>query len=130
RGPRRQHRDEPHHRRQEKEQEAQAVDAEKVIGPDRRNPRGALDELVGGAPRIEPDPQRNRDEEPDERREVRDPADRVLVVLADQEDQQRAHERLEQDDGQQMIGHTVVNRYRTNRYTLTNANTPRSIRSA
>jgi hypothetical protein len=48
RGPRRQHRDEPHHRRQENEQDAQAVDAEEVIGADRRNPRGALDELIGG----------------------------------------------------------------------------------
>ena len=66
--PRRHHRDRAHHRRQQDQQHAEAVDAEEVVGADRRDPRGALDELELRARRVVPEPQRHRDGEPEKRR--------------------------------------------------------------
>ena len=100
--PRRQHRDASHHRRQQDQEGAQAVDAEKILGPDRRDPGCALDELEVGALRREPEPQRHRDEEADEGDDVRDPPDGALVLLVDQQQEERAGQRREQDDREVM----------------------------
>ena len=125
RGPRGQHGDRSHHRRQQNQQDAEAVDAEEVFRPDRGNPRRALDELKIGARRVVPEPERNRDDEPDERGDVGDPPDGVLVALVDEQQHERAHQRLEENQ-REIVIHRRFRRYlrsilieRTNRYSRT-----------
>ena len=100
RGPRRQDRDEAHQRREQDQQDAEAVDAEKVLGPNRGNPWSALDQLKLRALRVVEarEPQRNRDDEADKRRDIRNPLDGLLVLLVHEEQKERARQRREQDD--------------------------------
>ena len=110
RRPRRQHRDEPHHRRQQDQQRAEAVDAEEILRADRRNPRRLLDELETRARRVVPEPQRNRDHEAEERDDVRDPPDQVCVVLADDDQRGGAGKRQEEDERQVMAHRYLITR--------------------
>ena len=96
--PRRQHGDRPHHGRQENQQRAEAVGAEEIFGADGRDPGRALDELKLGVLRVVLEPQGNRDNEPRERDDVRNPPDGIHVLLVDQQQQQGAGQRQEQDD--------------------------------
>ena len=66
----------------------------------------ALHELELGALRVVPEPQRHRDDEADEGGDVRDPADGVLVLLVDEQQQERAGQRREQDEREVMIHKT------------------------
>ena len=108
RRPRRQHGNRPHHRRQQDEQHAEAVDAEEVLGTHRRDPRRALDELEVGVRRVVPEPERHGNHEADAGDDVGDPADRALVPLVHQQQDQRAGERREEDDRKVVIHRRVT----------------------
>ena len=43
--------------------------------------------------------QRQRDQEPAQREEIRDPADGVLILLGNKQENERAHQRREENDG-------------------------------
>jgi hypothetical protein len=96
--PRRQDRDRAQQRRHQDQQDAEAVDAEEVVSPDRRDPRHALDELVLGAGAVVPEPQRHRHHEPEDRDDVRDPPDQILLTPAHEEQQDGPRERREEDE--------------------------------
>ena len=74
---------------------ADPVDAEEVLDADRGDPVGLLDELEAGGAAVEREPQRQAHQEAEEAEAVRDPAHRVLVLLApeDGQQQQRARRR-------------------------------------
>jgi hypothetical protein len=64
---------------------------------DRWNPLGALNKLEVSLCGL-PEPERDRDGEPGERGDVRDPPDGVLVLLRHEQYQKRADERQKQDE--------------------------------
>ncbi len=102
RGPRRQNRDPSQQRGEHDQQERNAIDAQHVARADRGDPvvRRALDELEAGLEALCPEHrhQRQRDQEAAEREDVRDPADGVLVLLGNKQEQERAHQRREKND--------------------------------
>ena len=79
----------------------EAVDAEEVLGADRRDPRARSTNWYDGFALVEPEPERQRDQEAGEREEVRDPADRRSRCRLYEQQQQRADQRREQDERQQ-----------------------------
>src|SRR5581483_1225709 len=108
-GPGGENRNPAEQRGQHDQQEGNAVDAEDVTGTDRGNPivGRALHELEAGLEALRPEPrhERKRDEEAGESEDVGDPANGILVVLGDEQKQDRAHQRREQDDGENVALH-------------------------
>jgi len=98
--PGREHGDGAHQGGQQDQQHAEAVHAEEVVGADGGDPRDPLDELVLRARRVVPEPDRHRHQESEERDEVRDPADQVLLTLVHEEQQNGPRNRREEDGGQ------------------------------
>ena len=102
RGPRRKDRDPSQQRRQHDQQKRNAVDAQDIARADRRDPvaRAALDELEARLEAFVPEHrnQRDRDQKAGERKKVRDPADRVLILLRDKQENQRPQQRREKND--------------------------------
>ncbi len=68
--------DDAHERRQQEQHERDPVDAEVVLDAERRDPGGALDELVARLAAVEGEPERQRDEEVEQGRAGRDGLDR------------------------------------------------------
>ncbi len=109
RGPRGEDRDPAQQRGQHDQQERNAVDAEDVAGADRGDPvvGRAFDELEAGLEALRPEPrhQRQGNQQAGQRKDVRDPADRVLVLLGNKQEQERAHQRREKNDRENVIMH-------------------------
>jgi hypothetical protein len=108
--PGREDRDPAEQRGEHDQQEGDAVDAEVVASADGRDPVAgrALHELEGltvEALRPEHGHQRQRDEEAGQGEEVGDPADRGLVLLGDEQEKDGAHQRREEDDGEDVVLH-------------------------
>ena len=108
-GPGGEDRDPAQQRGEHDEQEGDAVDADHIARADGGDPvvGRALDELEAGLETLVPEPghERQRDEKTAEREDVGDPADGVFVVLGDKQEHQRAHQRREEDDGENVVVH-------------------------
>ncbi len=114
-GPRRENRDPAQQRGEHDQQKRNAVNAQVVTRANRGNPvvRRALEKLEVGRGHVEtlrPEHrhQRQRNQEAAEREEVRNPANRVLVLLRNEQENERAHERREEDDRKYMILHKKI----------------------
>ena len=83
------------------QQQADPVEAEVVFDADARDPLVALSELELRPGRVEREPERQRDQESDERRAVREPADPVLVGLLDEEQDEERRDRRKEDHQRQ-----------------------------
>src|ERR1700704_3275637 len=109
RGPGRQDRDPAQQRREHDEQKGDAVDAQHVTRADGGNPvvGSALDELESGLEALIPKPghQRQRDQEPGQRENIRNPANGVFVLLRHKQEHESTDERREQDDGENVVVH-------------------------
>src|SRR5260370_37546572 len=109
-GPRRENRDPSQERGQHDQQERDAVNAEVVTRANRGDPvvRCALEELEAGLETLRPKHrhQRQRDQEPAEREDVRDPTNRVFVLFRDEQENERAHERREENERQHVTLHS------------------------
>ena len=95
--PGRQDGDEAEQRGHQDQQQADAVEAEVVLDADARDPLVALPELELRPGGVEREPKRQRDQEPDKRRAVREPADPVLVGLLDEEQDEERRDRRKED---------------------------------
>src|SRR6202521_3887563 len=108
-GPRRKNRDPSEQRGQHDQQNRDAVNAEVVTRANRGDPvvRSALEELEAGLETLRPEHrhQRQRDQESAEREDVRDPANRIFALLGDEQENERAHERREEDNRQYVTLH-------------------------
>ncbi len=100
--PRRKNRDPTEQRGQHDQQERNAVNAQVVTRANRGDPvvGRALDELEAGRKTLRPEHrhQRQGDQESAKSEEVRHPANRVLVLLWNQQENERADERREEND--------------------------------
>ncbi len=109
RGPRGEDRNPAQQRGQHDQQEGNAVDAEDVAGADRRDPvvGRAFHELEAGFEALRPEPrhQRDRNQQAGQRENICDPADGVFVLFGDKDEQQRADQRREQNDRENVIVH-------------------------
>ena len=109
RGPRGEDRNPAQQRGQHDQQERNAVDAEDVAGADRWNPvvGRALHELEAGFEALRPEPRHQRDgnQQAGQSKNVCDPADGVLVLFGNKDEQQRAGQRREKNDRENVIMH-------------------------
>src|SRR6202451_2069411 len=66
-----------------------------------------FDELESGLEALHPEPahQWQRNQKPTQRKNVGDPADSVFVVLGDEQKHERAHQRREENDGENVVVH-------------------------
>ena len=106
--PGRKHRQEPEHRGQHDEQEADAVNAQVVGGADGGDPRRAFrkdEQAFAGFCRLagKPKNQRQRHQEIREQHHVSPPADRVLVLARYEQKRNHPRERQEKDDAQNVV---------------------------
>jgi len=85
-----------------------------------------LDELPWIAEGLIPEPQRQRDHQTEYSETVRQPADRVLPLPRDEQQDQRAQQGREEDDREQV----VTKHHRARSKTVRNAKSPSSISSA
>ena len=87
------HGDHAHEGGEHHQQQADAVDAEVVVGAERGDPIEALLELKAGKPGLEAEDQRQRNRKPGESCQVGPDADQVLVARKEQQNQQTAQGR-------------------------------------
>src|SRR3990170_9092292 len=83
--PGRQNGDEAEHGGEQDQKQADPVDAEEVLNADTGDPVVLLGELKLRSLRAEIKPERQRDEEAEETEDIRQPADEILLVLSDEE---------------------------------------------
>ena len=91
--------------RQENQDHAQTVDADRVARADRRQQVEALGELPLGAARLEAEGEARRGGTDEGRRDPRDGAQQAVTIASDTGEQERASKGDESDDGKEMPCH-------------------------
>jgi len=99
--PRAEHDDGPEEGGEQDEEERHPVETDVVAEPERRRPVYLLLELPAARLRPEADPQRQREEEGDDRRQERDAFVHPALASRQEEDDDRAGERQEDDQGEE-----------------------------
>ena len=104
----RQHRQRSEKRRQHDQQQRNAVDPDVKVRAERLDPGKLLDKLhFFGILHIEPEPQRQRDQESGEDHQVGPPADQSLILLVYDQENEHPGQRPEGNDAQDMLSEKI-----------------------